>query len=283
MPNWRSVSWLVGAALVGSLGCSGAQVRGFKRDRVCLVLSIGAADGLAHLGAIAALQEAKFHPQCVYGNSMGAVVGALYADAPSADPVERYRRLIALYAALAHTEWEEKTLLEKAWCFLTDTTPKAMNIKRFAQALEKILHAKNIQDTAITFVTAHQQVTQTGVTHQNMRHGPLAELVAASANNLLIFGDPIEQGAKIDPGSDRLAKVPVVDACEAFPDAHLLVVNVTGEPAFTNGVTCPFTEIRIAPRVWQKAEFEEAFAGKGVVFDEVVAKGRAAMAKGVRY
>lgn len=153
-----------------------------------------------------------------------------------------------------------------------------MNIKRFAQALDQILSAKNIQDTAVTFVTAHQEVTQTGVAHQNMRHGPLAELVAASANNLLIFGDPIEQGAKIDPGTDRLAKVPIVDACEAFPDAHLLVVNVTGEPAFSGGVNCPFTEIRIAPRVWQKAEFADAFAGKGAVFDEVVAKGRAATA-----
>jgi len=208
---------------------------------------------------------------------MGAVVGALYADAPNADPVKRYRQLIARYAALGHAQWEEKTLLEKAWCVLTDTTPKAMSIKRFAQALDQMLSAKNSQDTAVAFVTAYQQVTQTGVTHKNMRHGPLAELVAASANNLLIFGDPIEQGAKIDPGTDRLAKVPVVDACEAFPDAHLLVVNVTGEPAFTGGVKCPITEVMIPPRVWQTDELKQAFMGQGAVFDEVVAKGRTAM------
>ncbi len=44
-----------------------------------LVLSGGGARGLAHIGVLLQLQELGYDPDLVIGNSMGAVVGALYA------------------------------------------------------------------------------------------------------------------------------------------------------------------------------------------------------------
>lgn len=47
--------------------------------RVGLVLSGGGARGLAHIGALKALEELKLKPYCITGASMGGIVGALYS------------------------------------------------------------------------------------------------------------------------------------------------------------------------------------------------------------
>src|SRR6266498_3696375 len=68
------------------------------RRPTCLVLSVGGADGVAHLGAVAALKAARLPVAAVVGNSMGAVVGALYASAPAEDTEQRFRALVRAYA-----------------------------------------------------------------------------------------------------------------------------------------------------------------------------------------
>ena len=51
-----------------------------KKDaKVGLVLSGGGAKGLAHIGAIKAIEEAGVRVDYIGGTSMGAIVGALYA------------------------------------------------------------------------------------------------------------------------------------------------------------------------------------------------------------
>lgn len=54
----------------------------FKKERrgVALVLSSGGARGLAHVGAIAALQERGFRVTSVAGTSFGAIVAGMYAS-----------------------------------------------------------------------------------------------------------------------------------------------------------------------------------------------------------
>ena len=46
---------------------------------VCLVLSSGAARGLAHIGAIEELERRGYRIRSVTGCSMGALVGGMYA------------------------------------------------------------------------------------------------------------------------------------------------------------------------------------------------------------
>ena len=52
-----------------------------------LALGSGGARGLAHVGVLHVLEEAGLRPDVIAGTSMGAIVGALYADSLSAAKV----------------------------------------------------------------------------------------------------------------------------------------------------------------------------------------------------
>lgn len=60
-----------------------------NRPRVGLVLSGGAAKGLAHIGVLKVLEEAGIPIDMVAGTSMGSIVGGLYALGYSADSLEK--------------------------------------------------------------------------------------------------------------------------------------------------------------------------------------------------
>jgi NTE family protein len=55
-------------------------IRSRRHTRIGLVLGGGAARGWAHIGAIRALQDAGIKPDLVCGTSIGALVGAMYAN-----------------------------------------------------------------------------------------------------------------------------------------------------------------------------------------------------------
>lgn len=67
--------------LIASLAAvaSAEPVAELERERVGLVLSGGAARGLAHIGVLKALEEQGVVIDAIVGTSMGAVVGGLYA------------------------------------------------------------------------------------------------------------------------------------------------------------------------------------------------------------
>lgn len=58
-------------------------------ERVGLVLSGGAARGLAHIGVLKALEEQGIRIDAIAGTSMGAIVGGLYAAGYSVAELER--------------------------------------------------------------------------------------------------------------------------------------------------------------------------------------------------
>ena len=70
---------LAGCAVPGSVA-PGVQVHAGKPVRIGLALGGGAARGFAHVGVIAALEEAGFKPSLVVGTSAGSLVAALYAS-----------------------------------------------------------------------------------------------------------------------------------------------------------------------------------------------------------
>lgn len=53
--------------------------------RIGIALSGGGVRGVAHIGVLEALREHGIEPDCIAGNSAGAIVGALYAAGYSAD------------------------------------------------------------------------------------------------------------------------------------------------------------------------------------------------------
>jgi NTE family protein len=62
------------------------------RPRVALALSGGGARGIAHIGALRALEEAGIPVDAIAANSMGAVVGSVYASGRSAAELEQIVR-----------------------------------------------------------------------------------------------------------------------------------------------------------------------------------------------
>jgi NTE family protein len=60
-----------------------------QRPRVGLVLSGGAARGLAHIGVLKVLEKAGLPIDMVGGTSMGSIVGGLYAAGYSAGEIEK--------------------------------------------------------------------------------------------------------------------------------------------------------------------------------------------------
>ncbi|HWH89080.1 MAG TPA: patatin-like phospholipase family protein [Pseudomonas sp.] len=71
------------------------------RPKVGLVLSGGAARGLAHIGVLKALEEQGIKIDAIAGTSMGAVVGGLYASGYKIDELEKLAQSIDWQAALS--------------------------------------------------------------------------------------------------------------------------------------------------------------------------------------
>lgn len=81
---------IISVILAALLPLSGSHASGAReRPRIGLALSGGGARGLAHIGVLKVLEEERIPIDIVTGNSMGAVMGALYAIGYSAAEIER--------------------------------------------------------------------------------------------------------------------------------------------------------------------------------------------------
>lgn len=94
-PALLSLAVLAAAPLASP---AGAACLGPPGQRLGLALSGGSARGLAHVGALRAIEERGLRVGCIAGTSMGAVVGSLYA---SGYPVARIEQLVRTI------EWHE--------------------------------------------------------------------------------------------------------------------------------------------------------------------------------
>ncbi|MEB8345196.1 patatin-like phospholipase family protein [Flavobacteriaceae bacterium KMM 6898] len=63
-----------------------------------LVLSGGGIRGIAHIGAIKALQEIGIQPTHIAGTSAGAIVGALYAEGHSCEEILKFFKTVELFS-----------------------------------------------------------------------------------------------------------------------------------------------------------------------------------------
>ncbi len=130
--------------------------------KVTLVLGSGGARGLAHIGVIKVLEENGIKPQRVIGSSMGALVGALYADGRTAAELEEIVLNTSLMSFF-EIKFYEGHLLD------------GEKIKRF---LSKHLKAKNFEELKIPLTVTSLDVN----TGRRLRisKGPIAEGVIPS-------------------------------------------------------------------------------------------------------
>ncbi|MCG2460946.1 patatin-like phospholipase family protein [Flavobacteriaceae bacterium F89] len=73
------------------------NLKNFKNKSVGLVLSGGGVKGIAHIGLIQALNEYGIQANCVSGTSVGALVGALYANGNSVLEMTSFFKKVPLF------------------------------------------------------------------------------------------------------------------------------------------------------------------------------------------
>lgn len=85
-PGHKTISFVILFLFLSVLGFS--QENQEKDLKVGLVLSGGGAKGLAHIGALKAIEKSGIRIDYIGGTSMGAIIGALYASGYSPDQLD---------------------------------------------------------------------------------------------------------------------------------------------------------------------------------------------------
>ena len=85
MRKFIQVLFIAVIILVPGQWAGGQEAPGGRRPKVGLVLSGGAAKGMAHVGVLKVIEEAGLKIDYIGGTSMGGLVSALYAIGYSAD------------------------------------------------------------------------------------------------------------------------------------------------------------------------------------------------------
>jgi NTE family protein len=109
MVRGRSLLLTLCCAAAATLAAAQAPEPAPWRPRLALALSGGGARGIAHVGALRALEEAGLPVDAIAGNSMGAVVGGIYATGKTAAELEEIVRSLD-WAALFGGRPDRRTL-----------------------------------------------------------------------------------------------------------------------------------------------------------------------------
>lgn len=235
-------------------------IAGICTNKKVLVLSVGAERGIAHIGAIKAFNEKNIKFDAVFGNSMGALTGVFYAFAPNQNISSRYQKLM--------NEYLPQNSLSKGWAYFY-----GLDIDKFSSTLNNILNEGKIGENTIPFATSYFHIKDR---HQQLiiaETGYLAENVARSVNNPLIFtSKAIQEIQYLDPGFDRISAIPVEDACKLYGPSKIYAINVTEDEIFvTPKMNCKVVEIKI-PNL-DKINMENALYGKDPDFKRIIDHG----------
>lgn len=147
-----------------------------KAYKLGLALSGGGAKGFAHIGVFKLLEECGLMPDVIVGTSVGALMGALFADGYSADELKD------LFSGREFSEFAQLQI------------PKSglFDSKRFRYFLKRHLRAKTFEELKIPLVVVATDLDN-GESHE-FRSGPIAEAVAASCSIPIIFSPVVING-----------------------------------------------------------------------------------------
>lgn len=229
--------------------------------RIGLALGSGGARGLAHAGVLDVLEDAGLMPDVIAGTSMGAIVGALYAETvdaretwrrlkhfaedddflrtwtpfipPGSGEEEHFGRLQGLFTSLNRRYLQLKTM---AAASLTD----AGHLRR---PLEAMLHARDFRELKLPFAAVGVDLISGAKVV--FREGSLIDGVYASAAVPGVF-PPVERDGMqiVDAGAPF--RVPVNTCRELGAD---VVIGIT-IPSFSS----PRPEYRTGLAMAQRCE-----------------------------
>ena len=287
----RAIAWLAVWA-----GCSHSPAAApAAQPPTCLVLSVGAADGVALLGAVAAARQKAVPISCVVGTGVGALVGALYASAPAEDTRARFEALVGQWAAAVEPEAgteglgaallfgpaamggppvaEVSPALEpgSAYRRRLEATDRR-DWDRLVGVLDRFFGGRRIEGLMLPYVAISIRPQGPARVLVPVRTGGLAQAVAASVANPLLFPERDEErpAVNFDPANDPANVTPIHQACRVFPGARLLAINVSGQRSFyRTTMSCSLQEVTVAPTGLSAAQVLEL----GAPYRAAVARG----------
>ncbi|TGM42624.1 esterase [Leptospira biflexa] len=260
----------------------------FRDKNICLVLSVGGSNGIAHLGALKAINYLNLSPNCVYGNSMGAFVGSLYAKYPRGDHQNIYSNLMELYikrmTQMKYEAAESNGLLGglalafinpflgiAGGMLIADNSARSIdekNLDNFESFLDNYFNQSLIEDLPIKYATSHFQKNGQGVDLIINKRGNLAHAISGSISNPYIFS--LNNNSRIDPGIDRSASTPISDACSTFKSDIIIGINVSGKKAiYEESLSC---KVLVIDLNYQIPNDSEIILGKGNEYETLIKK-----------
>ncbi|NHZ85980.1 MAG: hypothetical protein GWP19_08875 [Planctomycetia bacterium] len=261
MNIYKYVSLLI---LLILFGCTNQKHIPPYQGKTCVVLSVGGMKGLAHIGAIDAIRKKGIKIDYIYGNSMGSVIGGVYAHSPDRDLKSNVESILRSYVANTEKEYESKAtsgfLFGATLAFLSGgtlgwgtilgssllnaTSVEKFDNNRFRSVMDEKFNSSSIENLKIPFATSYQTRTPSGFKLNTISSGNLARAISRSANNPFIFKNTSLE--YIDPGLDRFSATPIEDAIKHFKPDNVIAINVTGQPAvYNNYEKCKVIEIVI--------------------------------------
>ena len=202
---------------------------------------------------------------CVFGNSAGSIIGAVYAFDHNGDLEQNIWKIARKYEQLTTKEVKSSSsvgaILGAGLAFITGGlfTPllggiiggytgyksvDMFDVERFENTLNQFFDYIDIDSLQIPYGTSYKEKVQNGLQLKVVTSGNLAEAICRSSNNKYIFKNT--NLIYIDPGVDRISAVPIEEAYHTFSPTRIIAINVTGESAVhTTNVKCRVIEIML--------------------------------------
>ena len=194
------------------------ETRSDDATTVSLVLGSGGARGLAHIGAIRALEDRGFRIESIAGSSMGAVIGGMYA-AGKLDQYAEWVRGLEQSDVLRLVDW-------------TLSGGGLIRGERIIQRLRKMVGEVCIEDLPIDFTAVAVDIEQGREIW--LSRGPLFDAIRGSIAIPGLFTPHRYRGRLLVDGG-ILNPVPVAPTLRCITDLTI-VVNVNGPiPAGRSG------------------------------------------------
>ncbi len=215
---------------------------GAKKPKLALVLSGGGARGMAQIGVLQAFEEAGIVPDIIIANSMGAIIGSLYAAGFSVATIDSLMKSINWDAIFANTTGRRNIPVSQK-----NEPINYLFELRFDKELMPILpnsisHGQAIYDILTPILSAPQFhahadfnnfriplriVTTDILTGRSIvfSEGNLLEIIRASCGIPLAFS-PVEVDTMLLLDGGLTANIPVEAAFKENPD-FIIAVDVT--------------------------------------------------------
>ena len=179
-----------------------------SKQKISLVLSMGGARGIAHIGVIEELLKHDFEIAAITGSSMGAMVGAMYATG----------RLEACKQWLCG--WDKRKMLQLADLSLSrDGLVKG---DRFVRELQRLIPDVSIEDLPLPYAAlATDLVREEEV---KFTSGSLHQAIRASISIPMVFR-PVRSEGRVLVDGGLLNPLPLRHAWH-LPDTWLVAVDV---------------------------------------------------------